>query len=46
MNNVPLAEKLRPKKISQFVGQEHLVGEKKIINKLLENAKKTGFFLP
>ena len=44
MNNVPLAEKLRPKKLEQFVGQEHLVGKGKIINKLLFSTLKTGFF--
>ncbi|MFC1625026.1 replication-associated recombination protein A [Patescibacteria group bacterium] len=44
MGNIPLAEKLRPKKIDQFVGQEHLVGKGEIINKLLLTTKKTGFF--
>lgn len=44
MNNIPLAEKLRPKKLEQFVGQEHLVGKGKIINKLLFSTQKTGFF--
>lgn len=33
--SVPLAEKLRPGKISEFVGQEHLVGTKGIIKRLL-----------
>lgn len=27
MNNIPLPEKIRPKKLSEFVGQEHLVGK-------------------
>ena len=31
MENTPLAEKLRPKKLSGFIGQEHLVGNKGII---------------
>jgi len=44
MNNIPLAERLRPKKLDQFVGQEHLVGKGKIINKLLLATQKTGFF--
>jgi putative ATPase len=44
MNNIPLAEKLRPQKLEQFVGQEHLVGKGKIINKLLYATLKTGFF--
>jgi len=44
MTNIPLAEKLRPEKIDSFVGQEHLVGNGKIINKLIFSATKTGFF--
>ena len=44
MNNIPLAEKLRPKKLEQFVGQVHLVGKGEIINKLLQATLKTGFF--
>ena len=33
----PLADRLRPKDISDMVGQNHIVGKNKIINKLLEN---------
>ena len=44
MGNIPLAEKLRPKSLQKFVGQEHLVGKGKIINKLLQATLKTGFF--
>jgi len=32
----PLADKIRPKELSEFVGQEHLVGKNGIIKKLLE----------
>src|SRR3972149_2668880 len=39
MNNVPLPEKLRPKKLSEFVGQEHLVGSNGIIKKIINQAK-------
>jgi putative ATPase len=35
MENAPLAEKLRPKKLSDFVGQKHLAGKEGIITKLL-----------
>lgn len=38
---VPLAERLRPKTLDDVIGQEHLVGQKGIIRKLLE-----GGFLP
>lgn len=34
-----LAEKLRPTKLSQVVGQTHLVGENKILNNLVKNKK-------
>lgn len=36
---VPLAERLRPKKLSQFVGQEHLVGEGKILSRAVEKGE-------
>jgi len=32
----PLAERIRPKNLSEFVGQEHLVGEGKILRQMLE----------
>lgn len=35
--NQPLAERLRPKKIEDFVGQEHLVGEAGSLKLLLQN---------
>ncbi len=35
-NHLPLADKLRPQKLSEFVGQEHLVGKNGIIRKLIE----------
>jgi len=52
LNSIPLPEKIRPKKLTEFVGQEHLVGPPSrkasegqgIISLLLKNAVKTGFF--
>lgn len=44
MENVPLAERLRPEKLSGFVGQKELVGKNGIIKNLIDNAKDTGFF--
>jgi putative ATPase len=41
MTNTPLAELLRPQKLSQFVGQEHLAGKDGIIYKLIKT--RTGF---
>lgn len=37
MQNIPLPEKLRPKNLSEFVGQEHLVGKSGFLTKLLRN---------
>lgn len=44
MDNIPLPEKLRPKTLNGFVGQNHLVGKDGVIRKLLKTAKLTGFF--
>lgn len=32
----PLPERLRPKQFSEFVGQQHLIGEGKVLRKLIE----------
>lgn len=44
MDSAPLPEKLRPKKLSEFVGQKHLVGKDGIIRKLLRNSITSNFF--
>jgi putative ATPase len=35
--STPLADRLRPKSLAEFVGQEHLVGEGKILRRAIEN---------
>jgi putative ATPase len=35
-NRVPLAERMRPKSLARFCGQEHLVGQGKILSQLIE----------
>lgn len=35
--NEPLAERLRPKTIKDFLGQQHLVGNQGVIKKIIEN---------
>ena len=35
--NQPLASRLRPKDLDEFFGQKHLVGENRILRKLIEN---------
>lgn len=41
----PLADKLRPKKIEDMVGQNHIIGEGKIINKLIKNKSLNSMVL-
>ncbi len=40
--DIPLSEKLRPKTLADFVGQEHLVGPNGILRKLIENDQLTS----
>src|SRR3989344_3200904 len=40
----PLAEKLRPNTLADFVGQEHLVGKNGIVRKLLTNQLTNNYF--
>lgn len=41
-NNQPLASRLRPRDLDEFVGQTHLIGEGKILRKLIEEDKITS----
>ena len=34
---MPLADKMRPKKIEDMVGQRHIIGKGKVLNKIIEN---------
>jgi putative ATPase len=43
--DIPLAEKLRPKNLDEFVGQEHLVGKGRFIRKMLESGKISSMVL-
>jgi len=43
MDNVPLPEKLRPKTLKDYVGQENIVGKEGIITKLLKNSVSEFF---
>lgn len=44
MQQIPLAERLRPKTLEDFVGQEHLVSKDGIVRKLLSSSAKNNFF--
>ena len=35
MANIPLAERLRPRTIDEYIGQEHLVGANGVFRKFL-----------
>ena len=37
MENEPLASRMRPRDLSEFVGQEHLLGDGKILRKIIES---------
>ena len=37
MNTIPLAEKLRPSSLDEYIGQKHLVGENSILKKAIES---------
>jgi len=41
----PLASKIRPKKLSEFIGQEHLVGEGKPLSQAIKNKHIFSFVL-
>ena len=43
--NQPLAERLRPKELSEFCGQEHLVGRDGVLRKVIESGNIPSFIL-
>jgi putative ATPase len=36
-SNIPLAERMRPKTLNDYIGQEHILGKDKILRKVIEN---------
>lgn len=46
-NNIgkPLAERMRPNKIDQFIGQEHILGKDKLLRGLIEKDSLTSIIL-
>ncbi len=43
--NQPLAERLRPATLDDYIGQEHLVGEGAVLRKMIESGKIASFLL-
>ncbi len=41
----PLAERMRPKSLSDYIGQQHLVGEGKVLRQAIESGKIPSFIL-
>ncbi|MGI6709929.1 MAG: replication-associated recombination protein A [Bacilli bacterium] len=41
----PLAVKLRPKKIEDIIGQEHIIGKNKVLNKMISSRKIMSMIL-
>ncbi|MDA3928358.1 MAG: replication-associated recombination protein A [Prolixibacteraceae bacterium] len=45
MANQPLAERLRPKSLETYIGQEHLVGQNSILRKMIESNTLSSIIL-
>lgn len=43
--NAPLAERLRPRSLEDYIGQEHLVGPDGVIRKMIESGRVSSFIL-
>ena len=42
---LPLAERMRPKTLNEYIGQKHLVGEGAILHQMIENGNLSSFIL-
>jgi len=45
MTSVPLAERMRPKTLDEYIGQKHLVGEKSILREMINSGNISSFIL-
>ncbi len=43
--NVPLADRVRPKSLKEFIGQDHVVGEGQFLRTIIENKQPTSLIL-
>ena len=41
----PLAERLRPQTLDEYIGQKHLVGEGAVIRRMIEQKRIASFIL-
>lgn len=45
MNRIPLPERMRPKTLEDYVGQDHLVGQGSVLRKMIESDTLPSFIL-
>jgi len=45
LNIPPLPERLRPKNLDEYVGQEHLVGKNSVLRQMIENGNISSFIM-
>jgi len=43
--NQPLADRMRPKDLDEFVGQEHLIGKNAILRQMIDSGNLSSFIL-
>ena len=41
----PLAERLRPKTLDEYIGQEHLVGKGAVLRRMIDSGEISSFIL-
>lgn len=44
-NNIPLAERMRPQSLDDYVGQRHLVGPGAVLRRMIESGRVNSFIL-
>ncbi|MHC1704623.1 MAG: replication-associated recombination protein A [Tenuifilaceae bacterium] len=45
MSNIPLAERMRPRTLDDYIGQKHLVGERSILREMISSGNLSSFIL-
>ncbi len=45
MSSIPLAERVRPKTLDDYIGQKHLVGDKSILREMISTGSISSFIL-
>lgn len=45
LSNIPLAERIRPLNLDDYVGQDHLIGQNGVIRKMIESGRINSFIL-